>query len=65
MSKYAIRKCKSCGKEFEPKRKNQVNYKATCPKEQKMLFGGGIKRKGNTVTVSGAFNCYMYLKGFI
>lgn len=57
--------CKSCGKEFEPKRKNQVNCKASCPKEQKMLFGGGITRKGNTVTVKGALNCYMYMKGWL
>jgi hypothetical protein len=60
---YEPRKCKSCGKEFTPKRKNQVNCKASCPKEQKMLFGGGITRKGNTVTVSGALNCLLVFGG--
>ncbi len=61
MSKYEIRKCESCGKEFEPKRKNQVNCKAECP----MIFGGGITRNGKTTTVKGALNCYMYMKGWI
>lgn len=60
--------CKSCGKEFEPKRKNQVNCKGDCPKEQqmkKLIFGGGIKKKGKTTTVTGALNCYMYMKGLL
>jgi DNA-directed RNA polymerase subunit RPC12/RpoP len=65
MSKYEIRKCKSCGKEFEPKRKNQVNCKASCPQEQKILFGGGITRRGNTITVKGALNCALFWKGLL
>ncbi len=58
-------KCKSCGKEFDPKRKNQVNCKADCPREQKILLGGGVRRKGKTTTVTGAVNCYMYMKGWL
>lgn len=65
MSNYEVRKCKSCGKEFNPKRKNQVNCKANCTSEQKMLFGGGITRKGKTTTVTGVLNCYMYMKGLL
>ena len=59
MSKYEIRKCKSCGKEFEPKRSNQVNCSANC----KMIFGGGITKKGKTTTVKGVLNCCMFMRG--
>ncbi|MDU1587002.1 MAG: hypothetical protein E6860_15815 [Clostridium sp.] len=65
MKEYEVRICKSCGKEFKPKRINQVNCKAECPKEQKLIYGGGVKRKGNTVTVSGALNCYLFMAGLL
>ncbi len=58
-------KCASCGKEFEPKRKNQKNCKANCPKIQKMLYGGGIKRNGKTTTVTGTVNCILFAKGLL
>lgn len=58
-------KCASCDKEFEPKRKNQKYCKPDCTKMQKMIFGGGIKRKGNVTTVTGAMNCFMYMNGWI
>jgi hypothetical protein len=55
-------KCTSCNKEFEPKRKNQKYCEPNCPKLQKMFFGGGIKRKGRTTTVTGVLNCMMYMR---
>lgn len=64
MVDYEPRKCKSCGKEFKPKRKNQVYCYSGCARDQKLIYGGGVKRKGNTVTVSGALNCYMFMKGW-
>lgn len=60
-----MKKCRSCGKEFEPKRSNQVNCNANCPRDQKMLYGGGIKRKGKTTTVTGALNCMLYWRGLL
>ncbi len=65
MKDYEVRKCKSCGKEFKPKRSNQVNCKAECPREQKLIYGGGVKRKGKTVTVSGTLNCYLFMAGLL
>lgn len=65
MGRYEIKQCKSCGKEFIPKRINQVNCKASCPREQRILFGGGISKKGNVVTVSGALNCMLFFKGLL
>lgn len=59
------RVCQTCGAEFVPKRKNQRNCRSSCPKEYKLIHGGGITRKGNTVTVSGALNCYMFFKGLL
>ena len=65
MKDYATKKCKSCGKEFEPKRSNQVYCHVGCAREQKLLYGGGITKKGKTVTVSGALNCYLFMKDFL
>jgi hypothetical protein len=49
--------CASCGREFEAKRKNQKYCRPDCPKIQKMLFSGGVTKKGNTITVKGVLNC--------
>lgn len=65
MKDYPIKKCKSCGKEFKPKRINQVYCHPRCVKEQKLIYGGGISKKGKTVTVSGALNCYLFMNGFL
>jgi len=64
MKEYESITCKSCGKEFIPKRSNQVYCRPDCKQIQKMLFGGGVKRKGNTVTISGALNCYKFMRGW-
>lgn len=58
-------KCASCGKEFEQKRKNQKYCKPNCPKMQKILFGGGIKRNGKTTTVTGVLNVILFTNGLL
>lgn len=65
MKDYEVKKCKSCGKEFKPKRSNQVYCHTGCVSEQKLIYGGGVKRKGKTVTVSGALNCYLFMAGLL
>lgn len=65
MKDYEIKKCKTCGIEFKPKRSNQVNCRAECPREYKLIHGGGVKRNGKNITVTGAINCYLYMAGIL
>lgn len=45
MKDYEIKECKSCSKEFKPKRSNQVNCTAECPKNKRIMQGKGITKK--------------------
>lgn len=56
-------KCESCGKEFEPKRKNQKYCYPGCKRFMKDFYGGKVTRKGNTTKVTGGLNCMMFMRG--
>lgn len=59
--------CKKCNAEFETTDKRRKYCTPLCSRLSRLkddpITGGGIKRKGNTVTVTGAINVMMYMRG--
>lgn len=62
-------KCKRCGMDFETKDKRRKYCSPRCSKFSRLktdpIFGGGVRRRGNSVEVTGAINCMLFMRGLL